>query len=182
MKLLSLDPSSTCTGYAVFDGSRLIEHGTLTGNKRTDSAITRVLSMRDELLVLLQEHSPGVALIELPLDRQYTRQGGKRSSMPIWAGAAWALWMVLVDESHRLGEHIEPMAIYPISNTRWTAGSSKQDRQNMVRAKHNSYDPARDTASLDMSDAIALGDWYLLNRQRHDALAQVLKQVEGAAR
>jgi len=169
MIVLALDPSSTCSGYAVLERTdrtmRMIEAGTLKG-KAAASAVDRVLAMRAELLALLCEHRPHVVLVEMPLERQYTRTAGKRSGMAVWAGAAWALWMAAVDwaeqverERTDLPDGRPPCRIKPVNNTTWATGSTKELRKAHVRAAYPQYDPA-DDAGGDVADAVSLALWW----------------------
>ena len=164
MKILSLDPSSTCTGYAVLqDDRRLLEAGKLRGKSGT-APMYRVLAMREELRGLLDEHAPDVVVIEMPLGRQYTRRQQKFSSMAVWAGAAWAIWAFVYDLR-------EGSAVYPVDNTDWTQGVSKDLRQKEVWAEYgDQYDPDLDKGQ-DVSDAIKLALWWLKQKQRQDLLA-----------
>lgn len=174
MIFLSLDPSSTCTGYAVLEradkGLRMIEAGKLRGKSAT-SATARVLAMRKELLALLAEVEPEAVIVEMPIEKQYTRTKGKRSSMAVWAGAAWALWVTAVgwaEETNAenisyadgggLGDDLTRI-VYPISNTAWTKGTDKELRKAQVKVVCPSYDPADDEGG-DVADAVALGMWW----------------------
>jgi Holliday junction resolvasome RuvABC endonuclease subunit len=158
--ILSIDPSSSCTGYAVTVSDRLLDAGRLTGNKKTDPALDRVLTMRHDLLAVLAEFNPTIILIEMPLEKQRTRNPSMKSGMSIWAGAAWALWMVCVDWTQwpDVFEELQPN-VHPVSNTLWTSGSSKDERQLKVRARFKNYEPAADPGQ-DASDAIALSMWW----------------------
>lgn len=174
-KVLALDPSSRCTGYAVLErtcptGERLLEAGKLRG-KSTCDALQRVLAMRADLKKLLEEMDPDTILVELPLEKQYTRTAGKRSGMAIWAGAAWALWMVCVqwaEEANIAAALLQGLdwspsdarRVCPVSNTYWTRGTSKRDRQDRVHALYRQYDPKTD-AGGDVADAVSMALWWL---------------------
>lgn len=167
MNLLSLDPSSTTTGYAVLNRTpklTLVEAGRLRG-KRTASAVSRVLAMRGELLRVLAEFVPSTVLIEMPLGLQYTRHEQRKSGMAVWAGAAWSLWMVCVEWAglqHKV--YGAEKAIVPIANTEWTRGMDKDARQALVRTNCPKYSP-KDDPGRDVSDAIALGMWWCQRNQ-----------------
>lgn len=154
---LFIDPSSTATGYAVMNlvSLELLEGGIIRP-KGQEHALGRVLVMRAELLQILQQFEPAEIVVELPLGKQWTRQQAKKSGMAVWAGAAWALWMVCFEwASIRAGR----TAAHAIGNDDWTRGGSKQDRQRLVAALFKTYGPAKDKG-MDLSDAIALGLWW----------------------
>jgi len=157
---LALDPSSTCTGYAVVEqrGSKLVmkEAGVFKVKQR-DGAVDRVMAMRADLLEILYEVNPDIVLVEIPLDKQYTRQKVKVSGMAVWAGAAWALWMVALDWSERT--KAGRCTVVPVSNTLWTKGTSKCDRQLLAEAMFPNADFSSDTGN-DASDAASLAIWY----------------------
>ena len=158
--LLSLDPSSTITGYALFSitprGLHLKESGTLTGKSGTD-AVARVLEMRRELLIMLREHRPRIMLVEIPTGKQYTRKGERTTGFPVWAGAAWALWMVCEDWAERIEGH--QCFVHPVSNTEWTRGQSKSVRQTMVTLQYPEYDAEKDKGA-NKADAISMALWW----------------------
>jgi hypothetical protein len=159
--IVSLDPSSTCTGYAVMETAhpvpRMIEAGRFRGKSKS-SPEARVLAMRGDLLALLEEARPQVVLVEMPLEKQHSRTEGKRSGMAVWAGAAWAIWMAAYDwaEARNLEEDgIPGRRVVPVSNTEWTRGMSKQARRALVLATYPNIDLTADTGG-DTSDAIAM--------------------------
>jgi len=188
MKILALDPSSTCTGYAVLLEERIIEAGRIRGKSRSDTVIARVLAMRGELMEILHEHDPWAVVIELPLEKQWTRHPERKSGMAVWAGAAWALWAfahewalerACLNDALRIERGAAPdnPAIYPIPNT-WTAGRSKEDRKASVAILWPAYLTARDPGG-DIADAICLGLWW--HRQHHQAeIARAIRQAVGA--
>ena len=191
--ILSIDPSSSCTGYAVLDrGMKLLDAGRLRGKSGTD-APARVMAMRQDLIELLDEHKPSVVLVEIPVDKQYTRQEGKKSGMAVWAGAAWALWMVCIDWAQRHNEQQEFLAgfawdeskrtyVHQVSNTLWTSDikQSKAMRQAGIGILYKGqYDSKLDKGG-DVSDAIMIARWWIEKRCRDDIMRQVAKGCAGA--
>ena len=161
-KLLALDPSSTRTGYALLDmaDGAIIDAGLLLPTKQKAEAIYRVGDMLDELDVLMGSNSLEVAVIEMPLGKQYSRQRGKRSGLAVWAGAAWAMWALIRTEDPNL-------PLLPVGIA-WTRSTTKRMRQAEVISRASSYDPARDPG-MDVSDAVSLGWWYLAQRRAVNA-------------
>lgn len=156
--ILSLDPSSTTTGYAVLsdDGTKLIDAGKLRGKAGT-RATDRVLAMREGLIDVLTEHCPRTVLIELPTEKQHTRNPERKSGMPVWAMAAGALWMVAFDWPYD-----EDTIAHVIPNT-WTRGSTKAHRQRQASLCFPNYDATKDTGG-DVSDAITMAMWWIGHR------------------
>ena len=177
MKLIALDPSSSCTGYAVFANGKLIDAGRLRG-KSAATALYRISAMRLDLLnELLAEHQPQTIVIEMPLEKQHTRTPGKKSGLPIWGMAAGALWATCLQYADETTDG--PCSVYPVSNTLWTRGKSKDARQLAVKMEHKGYDPAKDRGA-DVSDAIALGQWWLAQDDRNRTMELVrLTTMEG---
>jgi hypothetical protein len=160
MRILALDPSSTCTGYAILDDGRVKEAGRLRG-KTGLPPDSRVLAMRDGLREVLMEHRPAVVVVELPVEKQYTTTPGKKSGFAVWGLAAGAIWTVAVDwaENECLAGGPGAHVVHRVSNTLWTRGKSKDDRRIVAKGAMKEYDPANDPGG-DMSDAIALGLWW----------------------
>jgi len=167
MKTLVLDPSSTCTGYAICEtgpGKEVTfpEAGTIKG-KKTDTAVNRVLAMRADLLQILNEFKPDVVLVEMPLDKQYTRHAARESGLAVWAGAAWALWMVCIQWSALARvTGWGRVDVHSVSNTLWTRRWPKEHRVDVAKVWFKGYDPAKDKGA-NIADAICLARWWLSN-------------------
>jgi Holliday junction resolvasome RuvABC endonuclease subunit len=165
MKLVSIDPSSTCTGYAVLDRSKslkLVEAGRLRGKKDQD-AIGRMFAMREQLLEVLSEFAPQVVIIEMVTEKQHTREPGKKSGLPIWGEAAGLLCGAAMEHADLVNASLVEAShctIYPISNIAWTRGKNKDERQMLVLAMFPHQYNADSDSGQDMSDAIAMAIWY----------------------
>lgn len=162
--ILSLDPSSTCTGYAVFgrgDGAwTLSEAGLLKPTKAGASLIYRVQWLVEDIRGILDYLAPRTVLVEAPGGKQYTRDPGKTSSLPAWAFAAGAafgachLWAL---ENNSITDCIG----VPIT---WTRGTTKDTRADAVHAQWPRFQwPKR--KGYDAEDAAALA-WWWLNQRR----------------
>src|SRR5207237_1443481 len=119
-----LDPSSTCTGYAVLDldntlerGSFpvLIEHGRIKPERVRDAANDRIREMTREVIELCNEHLPAAIVIEDTSGKVSSRHGsgGGTAGARISAGnyyvgreLARAYRQRLADEAKRR-EHLE---------------------------------------------------------------------------
>jgi len=182
MKILTLDPSSTCTGYSVQEfitgcRDRLIEHGVMRltgrGSSKAD-ALTRIEAMAGDVRELVFEQAPHVIVVEMPIGKQYSRSGHS-SGLAIWGVAAGAIWMAARSAK------FENTLMQAVGNTHWTKGRlhDKGARQAWVQMAYpGQYDPARDTAALDMSDAIALGLWWQMDQQKKAAEENLLTHAD----
>ena len=167
MRVLSLDPSSNIVGYCLMiaETERLIELGRLVGKPSRADADTRVRSILGDMGPMLRETRPDVILVELPLGKQYTRTPGKQSGMAVWGMAAGRVcgWL-----EGRLSVEDEPPQVIVVSNTKWTRGKSKADRQIEVSVQFPAYRTSwldRDTG-MDISDAIAMALWWSRRRTK----------------
>lgn len=163
MYILSLDPSSTCVGYAVMKsdtrGLRLVEGGRMHGKAGT-SPDARMLAVRPDLIAVLNQFLPSHVLVEMPLQKQYTREQGKRSGLPVWgmaAGSVWA-WCVAWAEDQNCREGPSFCRVHAIDNG-WTKGKTKDDRQLAAKIEYPGYDAAKDRG-MDVSDAIGMAGWW----------------------
>ena len=75
-RILSLDLSSTSTGYALFDKTEYIYSGTISCSKtKTKDSIVRILYIVKELHQLIEKYQPTAILIEkLPFTNMYGRE------------------------------------------------------------------------------------------------------------
>jgi hypothetical protein len=171
MRVSAFDPSSTCIGHATYDTLKRQYlgygwSGLITPAKKSADPDARVLSMLPDVQDVCREARPQVVLVEAMVEKQYTRQEQRTSSLPV---CGWAMG--------RVGGFIEGLkatnAFFPIwpetriiyvSNTDWTRGKPKDDRQILARGlAKNIYTPAVEAKDKgrDLSDAICLIDWYL---------------------
>jgi hypothetical protein len=170
MKLLSLDPSSTCIGYAVWSDSSgrmiVMEHGRLKPQKSTADIQGRIRSLADELAKLVVEFDPDVIVIEVMLGRQYTASGNKQrtTSLPTCAVSMGFMWRVCC------GLDATTIAV---DNLAWTRGRSKESRKVRARQLCSAYDQKQDQGG-DAADAICLGDWYI-QRQKQELVRRSTK-------
>lgn len=158
MTILSLDPSSKCTGYAVFDGRALIEHGRFTPSKRDMEYWFRVEEMLADLCEVITSYRPiDVAVIEMPGGKQHRRRSGIRGhGQSVYGFAAGALWARLV--AGHWDSAIDRIETVKVNE--WTRGQRKIDRLEKIAAKYPAYDRAADPGG-DAGDAIGLADWWL---------------------
>jgi Holliday junction resolvasome RuvABC endonuclease subunit len=150
MKLLALDPSSTCTGYAIGTSWRhLLEAGKLKPKRAADKALIRIRTMCWELEKLIEEHAPDRVVVEVPSGKTHHRLGKNVSHLPIYGMAVGA---VLATCWH-LGLVTDTTA-----DNEWTRGKPKDDRKAYIAGMFKSYDASQDKGG-DVADAIGLMLW-----------------------
>lgn len=154
LMLLSLDPSSTCTGYATFDGyGRLIESGRLIPKGKC--ALTRIRSVGADLLALIADVVPSIIVIEISTSK-YGRARSKGSNTIVVYGAAWGYCLHVCEASGA--------GVKTVEANEWTKGRKKAERVLAAKFVFKKYKPEQDPGG-DAADAIMLGDWYLREEQ-----------------
>lgn len=106
MILVAFDPSLSCTGWAVvksmpreagtasdaWQNGMLVAAGTITPEGETQDYPARLSSLWSEARALLDEHEPGVVVVELPSKHVPTQGRGKqRTGQPIYGSAVGAV-------------------------------------------------------------------------------------------
>jgi len=152
-KLLVLDPSSTCTGYAILnDYGRIIEAGRIkpTGKK---SAIGRIDEIVQTVVVLLNEHSPDQVLVEITAGKSARRLGGKVQGLGVYGMAVGAIRQAC--RTVVGGENV-----MSVEENVWTNSVPKRKRLQMLRMTVPEYRAKKDPGG-DVGDAVGLGLWWL---------------------
>ena len=159
-RTLAFDPASYITGYALLlaESETLLETGRLKGKPTRAGADVRVRSILGDLGPLVRDTRPAVILVELPLEKQHTRQKGKKSSMAVWAMAAGRVCGYL---EHMAATMDDGPQVIAISNTRWTQDlkMGKEGRQVAAACQFRAYDASADSG-MDISDAIMMACWW----------------------
>ena len=173
MKILSIDPSSTKTGYAVFDdakrGEKLIEAGNVHG-KADARPLDRVEAMIQELYIILTEHEVNTILIEIPDGKVHGRlQGVNMGGLAIYGMAVGAVWWAMRGRW---------AGVKPISVNEWTNGVPKAERAATTQLRHPEQDLTKDSGH-DAADAIGMADWWLANRAVNTARKAIKKMRKG---
>lgn len=152
MKILALDPSLTCTGYAVLDGSRVIDGGRIRPTSPASTpAAERAREIAREALDVVRSHAPvDVAVVETPApqapdDRNRRGQADYGLCVGVIIGRLDA---------------IAGLEVVTARADAWTGGVSKAKRAAAIAAVHPEYNPDRD-GGMDVADAIGLADWWL---------------------
>lgn len=153
--LIALDESTTCTGYAVFDDSELIEHGTFSFKSK--DVLERVSLIMEEIENLIDTYKPDNMIIE---DVQITMNAATAKSL-------LGLQFMIEVYAHRNNISCET---YRTTKWRKILGLSNSRALDRKAKKQETIDYVKDKYGIDVlkddeSDAIAIGTAYLLERK-----------------
>lgn len=158
MRLISFDPSSTCTGWAVMEPiERLLACGKIVFPHKA-VLVDRLELLRVSVLGVLGEHEPQEAVIEIPSARAWNKGGGYGL-----AGYGMAVGVVL----GACWQALE--AVHTVTEDKWTGRQPKEKRLMLVKALYAKEYSRHQDLGLDISDAIALGNWFLANKRISEA-------------
>ena len=153
MKLISLDPSSTHTGLAVWTVTEewtepeLIHRETIVPEGDTEQ--TRRIDMVYKVVLMFFEWKAGYAVLERPSPIRFGR--GSSSRIDTYTKAVAAIEDGLVRE-------LGPDAVYGIYPQTWKSSAKKKDTIKMVNEKFNLELRPKDEHE---ADAIGVGDWFI---------------------
>ncbi len=155
--VLSLDPSSTVIGFAVFgDGDHLIDGGLIEPQCKSAESYWRIRSMASDLAGLLDQIRPAVILIEWTKGKVGVRRhGGLGAGLAVYGAGIGSVaaqceaWAAQRD-----------CRVVPVLENTWTRGVTKAARQAAIAASVDGYDSAKDPGG-DVADAIGLGQWWM---------------------
>ena len=154
MRIATVDPSSTLTGWALGDERGRLLDGGLLSPKAAATAPLRIDQMCDDLVELLDQLIPDVVVIEWTSGHVGKRHGGRGAGLPTYGTAVGALGC----DARRWCQRTERHFIRVDEND-WTDGVKKKNRQAVISAMFPQYDPSMDGGG-DVSDAIGLMVWY----------------------
>lgn len=159
MKILSLDPSSTCCGYAVMTSAdRAEEFGILTPEKAAASYEIRAMSLARQIHAAALEVTPEAVVIEIPSRHvNHRRNGGNGAGIAQYAFAAGFA-------AGKLDGHVD---LRMFRADEWTGEVPKPDRIAALRVWCRQYNREAakgfDTGG-DAGDALSLGRWWFKNK------------------
>lgn len=159
--ILAVDPSATCTGYAVFRGRTLVRVSTLTP-AATHDVYARMMDIADAIQRIAEESSVVEVVVEMP--GKYVIPG--RPALPVYCVAAGVFL-------ERLRAVVGSGSVFAATPSQWMVGMMKKDQRlriarglwprvawprptGRVKKNHNS----------DAADAALLGWWFLDARDR----------------
>ncbi len=155
LHLLSLDPSSTATGWARFDGLDLVAGDRLRPADRNARAVERILSLSEQLERLIVSCAPDEIVIEVP---------GRRPGTGARAGASNSLatYGLAVGVQLQVCWQCSTAAVTAVEPAEWTKGRSKRRRQLALAVRNQKYRMLLGgDRGGDIADAIELGFWWL---------------------
>lgn len=163
--ILAIDPSSSCTGYAMLlSHNNLVEAGRFLPGKTRDSAVHRIMAMGRDLAALIREKQPDEIVIEISSGKVGRRHGGAGAGLAVYGMAVGYLWATAAAFANNDG----PIKVHTIEENAWTCGVPKEKRTANVALRFKQYRTADDPGG-DVADAIGLGCWWL----REAALRQL---------
>lgn len=157
-RLISLDPSSRCTGAAVFECEagrhRLIHAARLQSKPQNKPAYERIDQIVDQALALVETYHPALALIETTSGKTSGRHGGRGAGLAIYGVAVGAVRQAM---RSRLGK----ARVIGVLENDWTARTTKLDRWHYCKATYPSHAAVwnADEGDYDASDAAYLFYW-----------------------
>ena len=160
MKLLTIDPSSTRTGYALFDGpAKLLDAGYFKPIRATDSPLDRIFTMADDLAAMLERHDPERILIETTNGKMHGNRRGGGAGMAIYGMAVGAMFATA---------RIMTSDVEAILESDWTRRIPKDRRQAKIRVCFPQYAKLyHEDPGADVADAIGIGlYWFELKARR----------------
>ena len=170
-KIVSLDPSSTAVGFAVFQGREFVQAGLIKPDNASAESFERVVSMGDDVWSVLQQKDPQIILIEWTLGKVgQRRHHGGGAGLPVygigvgWIGCTCYRW---IEEQFMQGRYGNYRQLIPIYENNWTNGVPKKTRQAAIASLYPSYCPERDPGG-DIADAIGLADWWMREKMMSD--------------
>ena len=165
---ISMDPSSTQTGYSIYQqrdcSIELIDFGSIKPPAKLP-AVERVESMVIDLGVLISKHKPAQGFIECLGKATYQRGGKSGNAGEHVLRKAWAVLYALLVE--QLGLY----NIYGVTPQTWKGNRPKEYTLDIV---NKTYSLELIPKENDIADAIYLGGWFL-ERQKIDPIQPILR-------
>ena len=160
--ILAIDPSSSCTGYAVLTTTGdVIVHGRVKA-KNGEGNHRRVSRMIDVLVKLAADHKVTEAVIEEPtVQNRLKKATGERR-------APFTSIPYVVAYGRILQAMSDVAEVYPVTARDWTRGKPKAARAAYVKDVVPTYTGKGDSG-MDEADAIGLGLWWCQQRRLRGA-------------
>lgn len=151
--VLTFDPSSTRTGYAIMTGlarSELVNAGYLAPFRPRDTPVVRIAEMARAVEELVDEFSPAVIVVEISTRGRRTRHAGE-VVYGMAAGAMLAAAVLFARDGR----------VATVEANLWTQGITKIRRQLLIGGLYPAYKPhLRADSGGDVGDAIGIGLWF----------------------
>jgi Holliday junction resolvasome RuvABC endonuclease subunit len=169
IRVLALDLSSKCVGYAVFEGTDLVDHG---------KYVTEGVSHDERLLrfqLWLMQLFDAVHPEELVVERAFSgRQRNAYGVLMLYHGALMASWFAfrgepLPDECRIMAKSVKRLLGFKqltSHDARKKQAVQAINKLYRLRLKYKSHDPFKKVSEDDVADAIAAGRAYLIQQGR----------------
>ena len=164
--ILSIDPSSTRTGWALMrQPEQLVRAGLLLPVRQTDPSEDRIAEMCKSLWQILNLWQVKTILIEWTSGKTQKRHKGSGSGLAVHGAATGALWReVLAWLRWQPPENQLKTKVILIRENEWTRGETKKNRAIAIAAMFQEYKIENDPG-LDLADAAGLNVFYQRERK-----------------
>ena len=152
--ILSLDVSSTASGYALFNHGKLESFGLVQPN---GDALARIDFTADAIAKIAQDRQPGLIVMEWSNGLTHGAIG-KARGLSVLGAAQGAV-----------RERLRAMAtVRTVDQNLWTNSRPKAERTAIIRLIYPEYarwagPNGKADSGSDTADAVGLGDWWLVN-------------------
>ena len=164
MTLLAIDPSSTCTGWALLsEKGELLEYGVWRPSRKDDPYV-RIEKMCGSMALLLDKTPVEHVVLEVTSGHVSSRHAGTGAGLATYGvavGAFWA-WLRLMEIGLQFYSH-------RVYENEWTGGLPKKNYKGKYPINRHDQIVAEfklpGETSDDITDAIGLGMWWLTHRK-----------------
>lgn len=160
--ILAIDPSSSCTGFAVLAHTgRVSVHGRIKA-KNGEGTHRRVSRMIEDLRWYADQQTCSECVIESPSVQSRQRKANGESRAPFTS------IKYVVAYGRILQAMSERMEVHEVTAREWTRGRPKAIRAETIKAIVPTYTGKGDSG-MDEADAIGLGLWWCDQRRLRGA-------------
>jgi Holliday junction resolvasome RuvABC endonuclease subunit len=162
LRVLAIDPSSTATGWALFECTEdyrapgLLDYGAIKPKRNQDNH-KRIEAMALGVDILCEQHRPHLAFIETMGKAPYIRKGPNGQVVQTVANQATLrqAWAVIFAA---LVANLTFENVYGVSPQRWKGSKSKDYTLDIVNTLYGLELQSKDN---DQADAIYIGQWFI---------------------
>ena len=152
VRLVGLDPSTKCTGYAVLDAARdsLLDAGLIKPSNMKPPFYERVSEMVPDAVQVVREVAPCIVVIEVP-DKYQAGRLSRAEGLAKYGFAVGAIWCAV--------RSLPGVVVHTVTPALWTGGVPKRKRCDLLALRYPAYARAKDKGG-DAGDAIGLVAYY----------------------
>lgn len=168
-RVLALDISSKCVGYAVFEGTELVDYGKY--RQEGESHDERLLRYQIWALQLFETTKPD----ELIIERAFSgRQKNAYGVLMLYHGVTFATWFAYAQVPIPDAQRVQSKAVKKLLKLKPLESHDARKRQMVLemnriyrlRLKWKSHDPTKRVSDDDTADAIGVGRAWLIQQGR----------------